>query len=145
MLCTSDFFMILFIFLLKFEFSLIICVLIFFIENYISINCSCDVIKDGEIKRVINILSETKDTEKCVNIVKDLLRVLVEGLIFIDIFYFISNYFHLILYLNNYCFYMCLEICSDKKMVHAEEIVKCGLLNVIALKSDSLIDPVLCV
>lgn len=40
---------------------------------------------------------------------------------------------------------MCLEICSEKKMVHTEEIVKCGHLNVIALKSGSLIDPVLCV
>lgn len=46
-------------------------------------------VKEGEIERIITLLSRTNDIEKCMNICKDILGLLVNGLfdfIQVDVF-----------------------------------------------------------
>lgn len=39
-----------------------------------------NLIKEEEMERVITLLSNTNDKEKCISIVKDILRVMISGL-----------------------------------------------------------------
>lgn len=41
-------------------------------------------IKEGEIERIINLLTETKDLEEFMKITEDILKVLIKGLIFYE-------------------------------------------------------------
>lgn len=56
------------------------------------------------MKRVIDLLSETKDAEKCMNIAKDILRVLIEGFGYINYVFFISLFIFLLLCLSRNLF-----------------------------------------
>lgn len=43
-------------------------------------NIFLNIIKEEEMERVITLLSNTNDKEKCINIVEDILKVMINGL-----------------------------------------------------------------
>lgn len=111
--------------------------MLFFINSW-------NVVKEGEIEHIVALLNETTDEEKCMNIVKDILSVLISGFIILLIaFIAVLLFFPKYLYLN--FTYIFLDICSEQNMKLTKEAVECGLLKVISIKSRIFVDPILCV